>query len=175
MGKMRAGNSKPTGFSLIAVLIVMGIMALLIGISTLAFSTWTTRYDIERQVKMLHADLLKTRAEAMNKNRAHFVVLKKNSYSIIADTHPSPDGDGEKSVADDVVLPDTALRHPLDSASTITFDTRGMVPLSQSRTICVSSNVNPDFDCIKVSRTRILMGKILKQGQPCDHDNCKGK
>jgi prepilin-type N-terminal cleavage/methylation domain-containing protein len=60
-------KSKQDGVSMIELLTVMGIVVVLTGIATLSFSTWVNKYDIERQVYVLYAQLLKTRTDAMYK------------------------------------------------------------------------------------------------------------
>jgi hypothetical protein len=85
------------------------------------------------------------------------VVLKENSYTIIADTDPAPFGVGENRPADTAILPETVLNSPINKGSNITFDSRGLVPLNQTRTICIYSDVSPDFDCLVISRARIHM------------------
>jgi hypothetical protein len=47
--------------------------------------------------------------------------------------------------------------------------------VTPERTICVFSTYDPDYDCIIVSRTRINMGKIANQGNPCQSANCDAK
>jgi prepilin-type N-terminal cleavage/methylation domain-containing protein len=163
------------GFSLVEVLIVVCIIALLLAIATLSFSDWVTRYNIESQILMLNGDLLRARYAAMNRNKAHFVVLKNNNYSVVADTHPSPFGDGEITEDDTVVVPEKTFARPINSSSVITFNARGMVPLYQARTICVYSEVNPATDCIIVHTARINTGKIRNQKSTCNSDNCRAK
>ncbi len=119
----------------------------------------------------LHSILQKFRAGAMNRNRAHFVVLRENSYSVVVDTHPFPDGDGEHRALDMIVLPEQPFKYPIDSATTFKFGSRGIS--NRQGTICVPSNVSPDVDCIVVSWTRIHKGKLRRQDSPCDSENCK--
>ncbi|HMK55143.1 MAG TPA: GspH/FimT family protein [Dissulfurispiraceae bacterium] len=163
------------GMTMIEILIVMGIVMILLGIAWLEFSTWVKKYDIERQIYMLHAQLLKSRSTAMFRNRTHFVVLKEGSFSIIDDTNPSPFGDGVNTSADTVILAETALIHPINQPSTITFNARGLTPLNQTRTICVYSEVHPDADCIVVHRARINIGCIIRQDDVCSSENCRTK
>lgn len=85
------------------------------------------------------------------------MALKENSYTIIADTDPAPFGVGENRPADTAILPETVLNSPINKGSNITFDSRGLVPLNQTRTICIYSDVSPDFDCLVISRARIHM------------------
>jgi prepilin-type N-terminal cleavage/methylation domain-containing protein len=65
------------------------------------------------------------------------------------------------------------------------FGTKGMIddnigmndliPGNSTRTICLSTENNPDTDCIVLSRTRINIGKLNTQisaGGACDATNC---
>jgi prepilin-type N-terminal cleavage/methylation domain-containing protein len=163
------------GFSLIEMLITLAIMSILLGLATLEFSKWIVKYDIESQTQELYSKLQFTRFQAMHKNTCHFFQLERSGYSISADTAPFDFGSCHPGPDDTVVTPFRQLKHPVDNGSTIKFDSRGLVPLNNARTICISSNVNPDFDCIVIHRVRINMGKIRRQTDECVATNCMVK
>ena len=89
------------------------------------------------------------------------------------------------------MLPDTHFFHafPKTVEYTITnnfagriinFDRRGIVnPRGfNGGTICIFSDYDPDYDCIVISQTRIITGKLKKQisnGGECKAENCVKK
>ena len=170
---MASSGKRSGGFTLIELLAVVCIAALLAGLAFLSFSNWARKYDIESQVLMLHADLLRARSAAISRNRSHFVVLKTGSYYVAADTHPAPFGDGDLTEHDAVVVPEKVFSRPINNPSTLTFNARGMATLY--RTICVYSDVKPGTDCIIIHRARINTGKIHNQMGDCDSDNCRAQ
>jgi hypothetical protein len=146
-----------------------------LGIAALEFRKWIVKYDIESQVSELYGRMQRIRAEALYRNAAHFLVLEEGGYSVVADTWPESLGNGKIDSEDRVLVPFKQFAHPVNKGSTIKFDRRGLVPLNNARTICVLSDVDPDFDCIVVHLVRINMGKIRKQSAPCKAENCMVK
>ena len=163
------------GFSLVETLITLAVMSILLGLATLEFSKWIVKYDIESQTQELYSKLQITRVQALHRNTRHYFQLERNGYSISASSSPFDFGSGESDSGDVVIAPYKQLRHPVDRGSVIKFDHRGLVPLNQARTICIPSDVNPDFDCIVIHRVRINMGKIKRQGEACVATNCRVK
>ncbi|MEW6713991.1 MAG: GspH/FimT family pseudopilin [Nitrospirota bacterium] len=182
-----------SGFTIIELLVVIsviGILAIALGFS---FEGWQGRYKVESQIKDVESDLMKARARAMQRNRAHFVTLTANQYTVQEDLSPWPDGDGTLTAADDVrpagyndpiplLQKDLNLPYVLtwsDAADTeIEFTTRGLS--NDNKTICLftdfdgdgDSDVEPDYDCLVISQTRINMGKLNSQTGACDAANC---
>jgi|WetSurMetagenome_2_1015567.scaffolds.fasta_scaffold00013_92 prepilin-type N-terminal cleavage/methylation domain-containing protein len=163
------------GFSLIEVLVVMGIVAILLAFTSIEFRRLMIRHDIESQVCELHGRLQRTRIEANTRNTAHFLRLEKDGYSVVADTWPDLFGNGKLDNEDRVMIPFKKFAHPVNSASTIKFDSRGIVPLNTARTICIYSDVDPEIDCLVIHCARINSGKIKNQNSACNADNCRVK
>jgi len=166
---------KKKGFTLIEICIVIVITGILAGLAFVNFSGLSNKYNLENQVRETYSDLMSTRLMAMNKNRAHFMLLAAGNYTIYDDTSPAPGGDGALTIGSDTqVQAQKILKNQITWSGTnqIEFSSRG---LSRTQgTICVYSALNPAYDCIKVSRTRIIMGKLTTQGV-CSSDNCIAK
>ena len=166
---------KKKGFTLIEICIVIAITGILAGLAFVNFRGLQSKYNLENQVRETYSDLMSTRLMAMNKNRTHFMLLASGSYTIYDDTSPAPGGDGTLTVGSDTqVQAQKVLQNQMtwSGGSQVEFTSRG---LSRSqKTICVYSTLNPAYDCIKVSWTRIIMGKLITQGV-CGDDNCAAK
>jgi prepilin-type N-terminal cleavage/methylation domain-containing protein len=191
-------NRGITLIELLVVITIIGILAIALGFE---FVGWQGRYRVESQIKQIESDLMKARASAMQRNRTHFVNFPDTvSYTIYEDTSNGaglvPDGDGvfqpgTGNTADDELdsFPKT-LDYALSIGTvagvppiTFTFDRRGLI--SPERTICMFtdfdgdaahlSDVDPDYDCIVLSATRINLGNLTTQdtaGGLCDATNC---
>jgi prepilin-type N-terminal cleavage/methylation domain-containing protein len=146
---------------------IIGILALAGGFT---YADWIKKYRVEKVAKELYMDLMHARVMAMEKNLRHFIVLEPGSYAVIEDTNE----DGSKSTGD-YILPDfpKSLRctlHWNGAGNIIKCDTRGL--MSSLRTVWISIPEEPetgsDYDCLKVSRTRISLGQY-------DGSTCKAK
>jgi prepilin-type N-terminal cleavage/methylation domain-containing protein len=155
------GINNEQGITLVELIIVVsivGILALALGFE---FRGWMGKYKVESKTKEIYIDLMNARARAMQVNRIHCASGSGNSYRIVEDTNPVPDGDGTCTNADTVRpgFPKTS-EYALNwtgSGSSITFDRGGLI--SPTGTIWLSTTANADYDCIEITTTRINMGK----------------
>lgn len=172
-------------FSLIELLVIIAIVGILAGLSVASFSGLSEKYKVDNQTRKLYSDLSKVRIMALNRNRTHFVVLSATGYTAYDDSSPSPDGDGTLTVGSDTVvltsgetlnLSTTAAQDFLPIAwngnAQAAFNSRGLS--TTSKTICIYSDVKPLHDCVKISATRIILGKLSEQGV-CNADNCQAR
>ena len=162
---------------LVVVISIIGILAIALGFS---YVGWHGKYKIEKVTRDLYSDLMSARAMAMTRNRFYFVDFPTTtSYRIIEDTN---DNSAPNPGAGDTVLggfPKTIDYEMTSGTSGIsgrfTFDKRGLV--SPQRTICIdkANDRDPDYDCIVVSETRIISGKIINRSAAaaCESANCR--
>jgi len=119
----------------------------------------------------------------MNKNRTHFVALAATGYTAYDDNSPAPDGNGTLTLGSDTVVLRSNQALNLSTVRSqefysiawsgnnpISFNSRGIC--TTPNTICVNSTLQPLYDCIKVSASRINLGKLTAQGA-CNADNCQ--
>ncbi len=149
-------NKGVSAMELIIVIAVIGILFVGLGVS---YQNWMGKYRVEKAVKELYSDLMHARVLAMEKNRKHYAVLNSDSYSIMEDTN-----DDDVANAGDATLKPfpKKIEYGLNwnnSGNKIYFDKRGL--LTPNRTLRFTSTSDPDYDCMKISRTRILMGHYL--------------
>jgi len=160
------------GITLIELIVVVTIIGILVVALGFEFRGWMGGYRVESQVKEMYVDLMNARARAMQRNRAHFVGLVNNQYSIFEDVNEN----GSPDAAEILPTFPKSLNYDIQwngAGSQITFDTRGLA--TTARTICIPSvnpDVNPDYDCIEISFTRINMGQITPRGGACNAANC---
>jgi prepilin-type N-terminal cleavage/methylation domain-containing protein len=158
---------KDQGITLIELVVVMSVIGILAAVLGFDYSDWRKRYAVETIVKDLYMDMMHARMMAVTQGREHYVILGQSAYSIVEDTNDSGDyDDGDATLAS---FP-KAVSFPLDwnnkyAVSKIAFDRRGIV--SGLRTIWVTSAADADYSCVKVSMSRVIMGKYREADKEC--------
>lgn len=145
------------GISKLELLVVLMVASIIITMSVFSYLNWLARYKVEKTTRELYSDLMEARMLAMTRNIDHLLVLNSSSYSIVEDT----DRNGRFSTGD-VTLErfPRSTEYSLiknNTGNTISFDRRGI--MSPERTLWFSSSASPDYDCMVVSFTRIVMGR----------------
>ncbi|MBA4373432.1 MAG: hypothetical protein C0402_11305 [Thermodesulfovibrio sp.] len=152
------------GTTLIELSMVLGVIGVLIATTALAYQGWLGRYKVEKATCELYTDLMQARLLAIQTNRHHFAVLNDFSYSIAEDTNDSGSRDSGDRLLPNFPKPLTHLLCKNGIGNGLTFDKRGMI--SQIRTLWFTSSTYPDYDCMKISRSRIVVGQY--EGGACN-------
>lgn len=152
---------KTAGYSLVEMAVIIGIVSILLSIATANFNNYYKRYQSEAQTRMLYADFLSARANALYHRRGTRVKLYRTRFEVYS------------SLTDGGPAPVTArlLQYPLDvsSGTTVDFDQRGIA--LDMLTICIDDGYQTgavDSITVHVMRTRI--GKRVN-GQACNGEN----
>jgi prepilin-type N-terminal cleavage/methylation domain-containing protein len=153
------------GFSLIELLTILAILATLLAIGTISFSSWQTRYAVEKQTKEIFADISDLRLKAIHTKRLHRVTFAPKSISCES---YSPE---DEALADGANVLNKQLHYTITkkngdpfAGDTVDFNFRGFINNGIGMTIRISSTTNDaPFDCIIISNARTNMGK-MKEG-----------
>jgi prepilin-type N-terminal cleavage/methylation domain-containing protein len=142
------------GFTLVELLVVIGLISILLGIGSFQFSSFMRKSQDESQTRKLYGDLLEFRSRALFEKRSKTIVFTAASYSMYSSTTTATG-----------VLPvqTVALKRLItrNNSSDIVFDSRGMLPYaaSDNQTICIADESDASVDSLVVSMTRIQLGK----------------
>ena len=184
------GEMNNRGLTLIELIVVISIIGILAAALGFSYVNWMGKYKVEKATKELYADLMNVRCMAMTRNRDHFADFNfpappagHGAYRIAEDTNDDDEGDNNSDgIIDDsghtflASYPKT-VEYPITNnfvGKIINFDKRGIV--QPSGTICFFTDNDPDYDCIVISPTRIIMGKLKpSNGGQCKAENCAKK
>lgn len=158
-------NRGITLIELIVVVTVIGILAVAFGFE---FVGWMGRYRIESQTKTMYVDLMNARARAMQRNRAHFVLVNAADYQLIEDTNESGTNNGGDTP---IWLAAKPLEYPSLWVGTVTINSRGLVSPNPGPNATIQFDIGtntPDYDCIILFDTRINMGQWNTGTSACD-------
>ena len=162
------------GYSLVELLVTMGIVAILLSIATMEFGKWNKRVGMERQIKELYADLMGLRQDAMVTKQAHRVQFSASSY-VFRRYSTEFDATGVVTMQKAVKYPITLSNWASPSTTEIEFNSRGIMVDPIGKCICTYSTIQPPMDSIVISQSRINIGRIINQGGACARTNIEIK
>lgn len=161
------------GYSIIELIVVIGIIGSLLAIAAISGSSLLNKYRAESQIRMIYADFMNARTNAMQRNRSYFVTVSSTQYKIYEDRDAadlnSSDGDGKfQEASDRVVMQKDHGVYTMtwnNETTPIEFNTRGLMSGSE-RMGYVTKAYGGAYNCIKISSTRIRIGAM--NGKNCD-------
>ncbi|QWV92033.1 type II secretion system GspH family protein [Geomonas oryzisoli] len=142
------------GFTLVELVVVVGIISILLTIATMQFSLMQQKAAVEAQARKVYSTLIGVRADAMYTRTPRAVSFSGNQLSIYA-------------TSDTTVAPVTVYQLGLPmvmnvSPTVVTYDGQGMMQ-SSDISVCVqpdsSGNNQGGIDSVVVSTVRTYMGK----------------
>jgi type II secretion system protein H len=156
-------RSLQAGFSLIEMVVVLGIAAIFMAIATFSFRSFNVKTNIESQVKQMTIDLNQMRMRAITTKKVQGVKLAEFSYtfydySSVYDMNPIqplPGGAHTVRISQLSALPSTKFAN-----SVFQIDPQGMLLGSNAQTIFLSGGYNVgSVNCVLLTATRALTGK----------------
>ncbi|MEI6703622.1 MAG: prepilin-type N-terminal cleavage/methylation domain-containing protein [Deltaproteobacteria bacterium] len=160
------------GFSLIELMVTITIMGIVMAISTLSFNSWTTKSNIEKQIRELFTDLSEARTKAFTQKKLHRIVFQPTSY--VLKTYST---ENETKTAGSTITTKN-LKYGLTSKNAsgsnlavditdyfVEFDSRGLA--SNNFTVIVNPlSADTSVNCVVIYDTRANIGKI--NGTNCE-------
>ena len=84
--RIKGCQSQRSGFSLVELLVVLGIAAILLSVAALVFDRMYSKSRAESQIRQLATDISDLRIKAMTTKQPHGIILNANSYVLSAYT-----------------------------------------------------------------------------------------
>lgn len=148
------------GASLLEVTAGTAIAGTLLAFSFFSFQDWVGKYRVEKAASELYSDMMEARVLAMEKNREHYIEFTDggSSYTMYDDKNENGIIDPGEALPQYPRTTDYPLNcNGAGSAKKFRFDSKGMI--SPLRTVWIKSSADPDIDCMRISDTRIALGK----------------
>jgi prepilin-type N-terminal cleavage/methylation domain-containing protein len=149
---------KNRGFSLVELLVVIGLIGIISAIATMNFNSWQIKTQIESQTRTLFASLNQARIDAMQHKLPRSIVLSPNMY-----TYRQYSSENEDRAAGTIVQTQpvantlTEISGPADNITY--FDVRGYT--DDTGTIQLyPAGTSAAVDCVFVSTGRTNIGKM---------------
>jgi prepilin-type N-terminal cleavage/methylation domain-containing protein len=155
------------GYSLIEVLVAVGIASILLAIAVPRFTDYLTRYRTEAQTRLMYDELLRTRANALYQRRKTLVKFYPDRFEAYSSA-----AEGSEVAPIAVQL----LRYPIEinvTGAVVEFDERGIT--WQPRSICIAGGEGTGaVDSVVIAETRVSIGK-KDRGNECNSGNITKK
>lgn len=159
------------GFTLVELIVVIGLAAILLALSTLNFNEWMTRRQVERQTRELYSDLMELRVASMTRKQRTAVFFGPQQLRFM--TYSSPDEDVIIGGTPREPMNGKTLRYEIRKgvdleafdidSDNIAFDTRGFTN-DMMTIVVVPLQSSGGENCIVVSAGRTNIGRIDNDG-----------
>lgn len=164
-------------FSLIELLMIIGILSILYAIGTLSINAYQKRYRADAQTRFLFSEIQKARVDAICQRRGTRVKVYRDRFEIYSSQQDNTSGIQP--------MQSYPLRFPViwkqeGEVHIIDFEPQGIIESepreilnitkNSAGSICLEdSNATGGVDSITVSATRTRIGK-KRQGYDCDSE-----
>ena len=162
------------GFSLIELVVVVSLIAMLLALAMLDFSTWQRKAQVEREVKEMYADVQNARAQAAFTKQRQAVVFgtKMMTFRRFSSLN---DAIGTTVSVKNLPLSFTRSNWTQPASDTILFDTRGVMSDPLIKVICITTDVDAAYDALIITPVITTMGKVTNRGTACGQTNVTQK
>ena len=139
------------GFTLIGLIVVLGVLALLSGIAVPAYNRWNKKASIENDTRQIYRLLNEARSKAFTEKCACGVTWNGSKLELRCDT----DNDG--AIGGEPVVMSVDLKNQFSTFAPL-FTKEGISRVTGN--IHASDiSAGPTYSCVQVDYTRIRMGK----------------
>ena len=142
------------GFTLVELLVVIGIITILSTLATLGWNRMSTKAAVEGQIKSVHADLMALRLEALYSKKERRVKLSGKSFKVYS-----------SNVLTTSPLNSKDFTFDFTGTSDFVFNTSGMAS-GYEGSVCVNKESDAFVDSLVVTDGRISLGKRTT-GEAC--------
>jgi type II secretory pathway pseudopilin PulG len=157
--------------TLVELIVVVSIIIILIVAMGFEYNGWMGRYRVESEIKQVYADIMNAKARAMSRSRVHFINMPASAEDRFFVYEDSDENNSLNTATDDEIV-GAKLRYKLNpDERNFVIDTHGLIGngitlLDGEHGIWIHSDLDPDYDCISVSATRVNMG--IWNGSICE-------
>ena len=151
-----------SGFTLVEIVITIGIMAILFGIVSLNFNTMQKKYAIENQAKEIMADFSNLRMSAIQTKSTQMAVMSLNPKVISFRKYSSD----TPTASTGVLMATKYLKYAVSNNPTgtpactdILFDQRGFSGAAWTTIYIQPVSSGAIFDCLVISPAHINLGQ----------------
>ncbi len=158
---------RETGFTLVELIVIMGILTVLLSLATLEFKKYSVKSAIEGQTRVMMSDLTKIRSEALFEKRKRAVKFTSSTFSVYSSEVSTVSPVQTKSLSYPLAL--TNVPDPL------VFTGRGVLEgVDDGAVVCVGPAGNEaTIDAIVFNTTRVQIGK--RNGTNCQTSDIETK
>lgn len=160
------------GFSVVELVVVVGIIGILLTITSLNFSSWLRKSQVERYVKELYVDIQDARTKAAFTKLRQGVVFASPQVQFRRFSSATDVGGTEVSTKT-LPIAFTTNTWTTPTSDRIDFQTNGVMVdvVAPAKVICFTTTVDAAYDAIIVTSVLTSMGKQKNRGAACARTN----
>jgi prepilin-type N-terminal cleavage/methylation domain-containing protein len=162
---------KSNGFTIIELVVVISVIAILLTIATINFSSWQKKNLVERYTKELYSDVQDARSAAIYTKHRRRIELAAN---LVTFRSYSSDGDAAGTILSTKQLP-VAINWSNWGSNWFEFNTRAVMTDPTIKVICFQTTEDASYDALIITPVLSSMGKVTNRGNACGQTNVTQK